>query len=81
MPADGHVSQCGAIEDGRIFQAKGQSFTAAELLGDPKAPRDSTYPLAIGTIVRALDQMSCERTRRPKLSPPTSLWPTSLEGE
>lgn len=34
MPADGHVSQCGAIEDGRIFQAKGQSFTAAELLGD-----------------------------------------------
>ncbi|WP_206859291.1 archaetidylserine decarboxylase [Lysobacter changpingensis] len=34
MPADGHVSQCGPIEDGRIFQAKGQSFTAAELLGD-----------------------------------------------
>ncbi|KRA50962.1 phosphatidylserine decarboxylase [Pseudoxanthomonas sp. Root65] len=34
MPADGHISQCGPIEDGRIFQAKGQSFTAAELLGD-----------------------------------------------
>ncbi len=34
MPADGHVSQCGPIQDGRIFQAKGQSFTAAELLGD-----------------------------------------------
>ncbi len=34
MPADGHVSQCGAIQEGRIFQAKGQSFTAAELLGD-----------------------------------------------
>ena len=35
MPADGHISQCGAIAaDGRIFQAKGQSFTAAELLGD-----------------------------------------------
>ncbi len=34
MPADGHISQCGAIEDGRIFQAKGQSFTATELLGD-----------------------------------------------
>ena len=33
MPADGHVSQCGPIEDGRIFQAKGQGFTAAELLG------------------------------------------------
>lgn len=34
MPADGHVSQCGPIDNGRIFQAKGQSFTAAELLGD-----------------------------------------------
>ena len=34
MPADGHISQCGPIENGRIFQAKGQSFTAAELLGD-----------------------------------------------
>ena len=33
MPADGHISQCGAVEDGRIFQAKGQSFTVAELLG------------------------------------------------
>ena len=37
MPADGHISQCGPIEDGRIFQAKGQSFTAAELLGDAAA--------------------------------------------
>ena len=36
MPADGRISQLGAIEDGRIFQAKGQSFTAAELLGDAK---------------------------------------------
>ena len=34
MPADGRISQCGAIDNGRIFQAKGQSFTAAELLGD-----------------------------------------------
>jgi phosphatidylserine decarboxylase len=37
MPADGHISQCGAIVDGRIFQAKGQSFTAAQLLGDEVA--------------------------------------------
>lgn len=34
LPADGKVSQCGRIEDGRIFQAKGHHFTAAELLGD-----------------------------------------------
>jgi phosphatidylserine decarboxylase len=39
MPADGRISQCGAIEGGRIFQAKGQSFTAAELLADDDAAR------------------------------------------
>ncbi len=44
MPADGHISQCGDIVpdgrgDGRIFQAKGQSNTAAELLGDAEAAR------------------------------------------
>jgi phosphatidylserine decarboxylase len=33
-PADGAVSQLGAIEDGRIFQAKGHWFSAAELLAD-----------------------------------------------
>jgi phosphatidylserine decarboxylase len=37
MPADGRISQCGRIDNGRIFQAKGQSFTAAELLGDEAA--------------------------------------------
>jgi len=33
-PADGAISQLGAIEDGRLFQAKGRMFTAEELLGD-----------------------------------------------
>src|SRR3546814_267301 len=37
MPADGRISQCGPIDGGRIFQAKGQSFTTAELLGDEAA--------------------------------------------
>ncbi len=32
-PVDGKVSQLGRIQDGRIFQAKGLSYTAAELLG------------------------------------------------
>ena len=32
-PADGAVSQLGNIVNGRIFQAKGQSYTARELLG------------------------------------------------
>lgn len=36
-PADGAISQLGRIEKGRIFQAKGHSFTAAELLGGDDA--------------------------------------------
>lgn len=46
MPADGHISQCGPIVDGRIFQAKGQGFTAAELLGsqaDADPFRDGSF--------------------------------------
>lgn len=33
-PADGKIAQMGRIEEGRIFQAKGQHFTAAEFLAD-----------------------------------------------
>ena len=36
-PADGAVSQLGAIKEGRIFQAKGRHFTAAQLLGGDDA--------------------------------------------
>lgn len=32
-PADGAVSQLGRIESGRVFQAKGQTFSVLELLG------------------------------------------------
>jgi phosphatidylserine decarboxylase len=32
-PADGAISQLGAIDEGRIFQAKGQWFSTRELLG------------------------------------------------
>ena len=39
MPADGRISQCGTIDGDRIFQAKGQGFTTAELLGDAEAAR------------------------------------------
>ena len=37
MPADGRISQLGAIRNGRIFQAKGFDFTAEELLGSAHA--------------------------------------------
>jgi phosphatidylserine decarboxylase len=36
-PADGAVSQAGAIEQGRIFQAKGQGFSTLELVGGDAA--------------------------------------------
>ena len=36
-PADGRISQIGTIDKGRIFQAKGQEFSCAELLGDASA--------------------------------------------
>lgn len=36
-PADGAVSQLGKIEQGRIFQAKGQDYTVLELLGGDEA--------------------------------------------
>jgi phosphatidylserine decarboxylase len=34
-PCDGTLSQAGRIESGRLLQAKGRHFTAAELLTDP----------------------------------------------
>lgn len=34
-PADGAISQLGKIEEGEIFQAKGQSFNTANLIADP----------------------------------------------
>ena len=33
-PADGRISQIGRIEDGRIVQAKGRTYSVAELLAD-----------------------------------------------
>lgn len=36
-PADGAVSQAGLIEQGKIFQAKGKSFSAVNLLGGDEA--------------------------------------------
>ncbi|SEL43650.1 phosphatidylserine decarboxylase [Atopomonas hussainii] len=36
-PADGAISQLGKIEHGRVFQAKGHSFSVTELLGGDSA--------------------------------------------
>lgn len=38
-PVDGAISQIGKIDNGQIFQAKGHSYTAAELLGNAEDAR------------------------------------------
>jgi phosphatidylserine decarboxylase len=38
-PADGRISQAGAISDGRILQAKGHDYSVAELFADTEAAR------------------------------------------
>ncbi len=35
-PADGAISQLGKIQNGDVFQAKGQSFSVDKLIGDPQ---------------------------------------------
>ncbi|MEO7051690.1 MAG: archaetidylserine decarboxylase [Rhodanobacter sp.] len=47
-PADGRISQAGAIVEGRIFQAKGQEYTAAELLGGDES---AAQPYRDGSFV------------------------------
>jgi phosphatidylserine decarboxylase len=45
-PADGRISQLGPIAEGRIFQAKGQDYSVAELLADEAAAapyRDGSF--------------------------------------
>ena len=49
-PADGDVSQAGAITDGEIFQAKGKSFTATDLLGG-SAERAAPFNNGIFTTI------------------------------
>lgn len=44
-PADGAVSQAGLIQQGSIFQAKGKSFTAVDLLG---GDQERAQPFANG---------------------------------
>lgn len=39
-PADGVLTEHGAIEGGRLYQAKGRAYTLAELLGDTGAARE-----------------------------------------
>ena len=47
-PADGRISQAGAIVAGRVFQAKGQDYSVLELLGGDQAAAE---PYRAGTFV------------------------------
>jgi phosphatidylserine decarboxylase len=49
-PADGAISQLGNIEDGRIFQAKGQSFSVEELLAGDFARAEAFHNGRFATI-------------------------------
>ena len=40
-PVDGTLGELGAVEEGRLLQAKGKSYTLAELLGGPDAEADA----------------------------------------
>jgi phosphatidylserine decarboxylase len=49
-PADGAISQIGRVEQGRIFQAKGRHFTAAQLLGGDAAAAERFEGGSFATI-------------------------------
>lgn len=49
-PADGAISQIGRVEKGRIFQAKGRHFTAAQLLGGDRAAAERFEGGSFATI-------------------------------
>lgn len=52
-PADGVVSQAGPIADGRILQAKGQTYSALELLGGDPALAERFHNGVFSTIYLA----------------------------
>ncbi len=49
-PADGTLSQAGSIRDGRIFQAKGHSYSLQELLGERSSWWDRFHDGCFATI-------------------------------
>lgn len=52
-PVDGRIYQAGNIDEGRIFQAKGHSFSASELLGSDPARAAPFYGGRYATIYLA----------------------------
>jgi phosphatidylserine decarboxylase len=49
-PADGHLSQCGVIKDGALFQAKGLHYSLEKLLGGDSGLRATFTGGAFATI-------------------------------
>ena len=79
LPADGRVSECGTIEHGRLLQAKGHSFTAAELLaGDEGLAARFSDGLFLTTYLSPRDyhrvHMPCDGTLRRMIYVPGELF-------
>jgi hypothetical protein len=58
------LSLLAPLLDRLIAEAREPGLKMRELLGGERAPRANPYPLAIGKVVRAFDQLSCEANKR-----------------
>ncbi|MGF6147343.1 Phosphatidylserine decarboxylase proenzyme [Kingella potus] len=79
LPADGCVSEAGAIEAGRLIQAKGHSFSALELLaGDAALAAEFSDGLFLTTYLSPRDyhrvHMPCAATLRRMIYVPGELY-------
>lgn len=79
LPADGRVSEAGAIENGRLIQAKGHSFTTLELLaGDETLAAQFSDGLFLTTYLSPRDyhrvHMPCAATLRRMVYVPGELY-------
>ncbi|MFH6974728.1 archaetidylserine decarboxylase [Neisseria sp. 23W00296] len=79
LPADGRVSEAGAIEAGRLIQAKGHDFTALELLaGDEALAAEFSDGLFLTTYLSPRDyhrvHMPCDAALRRMIYVPGELY-------
>lgn len=68
------LEQLDSLLDALTWEEPLQGAQMRELLGGRRAARATTYPLAIGRIVRSFDEMSCEMTRQNDQSQKVPNW-------
>jgi len=86
-PVDGTVGEVGQIDEGRLLQAKGRSYTLAELLGGPQADEDARQFLGGAFVTIYLAPFNYHRIHTPLggaitgySSVPGQLWPVNAIG-